>query len=363
MTGRPQDRSTDERTTGDRTHFVDRLPFDWSLPESQELRDLLAQSYFQPGPVIAMAGQAGIHLAAVNWQGPMTLVWHDLITTARRQDKLRDLLDQVEAGPDQAVALRLRELLLPRPVLGASEPLSDQGDWADFTDPDAQERQILDAPSLLDISFLRRGVELAPTVARLLVRLTDGRQYYGTAFRIGDDILLTNHHVLFYGSTAAAQVAAVEAWFGYETDFGGRYLAHRTIVCAPESIAGNRSTDWAVIRTRSPMPSEAPRIELPRHTSIATGDRVYIIQHPSGGPKKVGLHSNVVRHVDGRVVQYWSHTEQGSSGAPVFDQQWNLVALHHRWIRTGPLSGPPEYRNQGIRIERVREELANAGWL
>ncbi|MFJ8888133.1 trypsin-like peptidase domain-containing protein [Streptomyces sp. NPDC102402] len=358
MIGRPKEQSPVEPV-----HFLDRFPFDWGLPESQELRDLLAQCYFRPDPVIMMASQAGIRMDEVNWDRPMSLVWHELISVARRQEKLKELVDRIEAGPDQAVALRVRELTQPRPVLGANNPPRGQGDWADFHDPDARERQILNKPSLLDIAFLRRGLELAPAVTRLLVTFSDGRQQHGTGFRIGDNVLLTNHHVLFDCSTTGAAVTAVEAWFGYETDFDGRHLAHQTVPCGPESIAGNEETDWAVIETTGPMPRETAAIELPRHTSISNGDRVYIIQHPSGGPKKVGLHSNVVRHVDAKVVQYWSHTEQGSSGAPVFDQKWNLVALHHRWVRTGPLSSPPEFRNQGIRIERVQEELASEGWV
>ncbi|WP_406212296.1 effector-associated domain EAD1-containing protein [Streptomyces canus] len=110
----------------ERTHFVDRFPFDWSLRESQELRDLLATSYFRPDPVIQMAAQADIELPSVQWHAPMTTVWHNLITAAHGQNKLRALLDQVEAGPDQAVAFRVRELLSRPVATGAAEPPADQ---------------------------------------------------------------------------------------------------------------------------------------------------------------------------------------------------------------------------------------------
>ncbi|MFJ8888135.1 effector-associated domain EAD1-containing protein [Streptomyces sp. NPDC102402] len=92
-------------------HFVDRDPFDWRLPESQRLKQLLADSYFRLSPVVVMANQAGIDMPSVNWDGALSTVWHDLITKASQQGRLRVLLSQVEAGPDTAVARRLSELL------------------------------------------------------------------------------------------------------------------------------------------------------------------------------------------------------------------------------------------------------------
>jgi V8-like Glu-specific endopeptidase len=72
------------------------------------------------------------------------------------------------------------------------------------------------------------------------------------------------------------------------------------------------------------------------------------------------MHHNVVRFVDDAVLQYWTDTEAGSSGAPVFDEEWNVVALHHRWVERD-VDGTMEFRNQGQRIERVVEELVAAG--
>ena len=89
-------------------------------------------------------------------------------------------------------------------------------------------------------------------------------------------------------------------------------------------------------------------------------DRVYIIQHPQGREKKIGMIHNVVVGVTEDVIQYRTDTEAGSSGSPVFNEQWQLVGLHHRWGSTVK-GGRTEYYNQGRRIERVVAALNTEG--
>ena len=78
--------------------------------------------------------------------------------------------------------------------------------------------------------------------------------------------------------------------------------------------------------------------------------------------KKIGMHHNVVRFADEDIVQYWTDTEPGSSGSPVFNERWELVALHHLSLEARTPEGR-EYRNQGRRIDRVAEGLKSAGLL
>ena len=115
-----------------------------------------------------------------------------------------------------------------------------------------------------------------------------------------------------------------------------------------------------MVRLAAPAPEGVPIISLKGSSPVHVDDRVYIIQHPQGGVKKIGMIHNVVRYVDDDVIRYWTDTESGSSGSPVFDEQWQLVALHHYWVsdKTGTTT---EIRNQGRRIERVAAGLAAAG--
>jgi V8-like Glu-specific endopeptidase len=237
--------------------------------------------------------------------------------------------------------------------------------WQGFHDRGELERQIFSDPTLLDIAFLERGVELALAVARLLGTPPSGN-YYGTVFRIGTDLLLTNHHVLYDrpaggGKSQTIPASAVEAWLRYEIDLNGRQRAHQRISCEAPTITGDQADDWAVIRTAGERPTDVPVLSLTDAENVDVNDRVDIIQHPKGGAKKIGMHHNIVRHVDRKVIQYWTDTEAGSSGAPVFNERWQVVALHHRWLEVRTVANKREYRNQGRRISRIAAGLAAAG--
>jgi len=337
-------------------HYLDRIPLDFSDPAVRELQGVLSDNYFRSADVLTLVQAVGVRPALINWDQPMTLVWDDVLSSLQRQAKLRDLLQYIIDGPDAAVSARLRELTAPQPVTAAPAPAAGDVTMAG-SQPGDYEKIIAAESTLLDISFLQRGLELAPAVVRLLVTL-DGEQFYGTAFRIGADLLLTNHHVLFARSGRSA--TDVDIWFGYERTFGGQTKAHISVSGRPETIEGDPAHDWAVVRIGGQVPAGVPVISLSGASPVQVDDRVYIIQHPNGGVKKIGMIHNVVRYVDDDVVRYWTDTEGGSSGSPVFNEKWQLVALHHYWITDTTGTGT-EIRNQGRRIERVSAALAAAG--
>jgi S1-C subfamily serine protease len=119
---------------------------------------------------------------------------------------------------------------------------------------------------------------------------------------------------------------------------------------------GEAPHDFAVIRAAEPLP-DVPTLSLKPSRAVVPGDRVVIVQHPDGLPKKLALAHNVVQYVDEDVLQYWTDTDAGSSGSPVFDERWELVGLHHRWVES-PVSDGVAFRNQGRNIKRVAERLA-----
>jgi hypothetical protein len=47
----------------------------------------------------------------------------------------------------------------------------------------------------------------------------------------------------------------------------------------------------------------------------------------------------------------------------VFNERWEVVALHHLWTETQLQGGALEIRNEGVRIEQVAKELRARGIL
>ena len=83
------------------------------------------------------------------------------------------------------------------------------------------------------------------------------------------------------------------------------------------------------------------------------------IQHPAGRPKEVALQDNRIVKVFAEVIRYETDTEPGSSGSPVFDNGWEIIALHHSGGDRAPSdpSGNTWLNNEGIRIDAIVKDL------
>jgi hypothetical protein len=113
----------------------------------------------------------------------------------------------------------------------------------------------------------------------------------------------------------------------------------------------------------NPEPGAPPRgwIEIPDEAhDFQLNTPLFIVQHPKGEPLKLALGTKAVLGLYGqdRRVRYDTNTEPGSSGSPVFDQNWNLVALHHSGDPEADL--PPQY-NEGIPIHVILDLLHQRG--
>jgi hypothetical protein len=82
------------------------------------------------------------------------------------------------------------------------------------------------------------------------------------------------------------------------------------------------------------------------------GLRLNIIQHPQGRKKEVVVQQNELTDVHTNIIHYFSDTDYGSSGSPVFNNTWDLMALHHA-------RNNAESANEGIRIDKIVTDLRN----
>jgi V8-like Glu-specific endopeptidase len=119
----------------------------------------------------------------------------------------------------------------------------------------------------------------------------------------------------------------------------------------------NEELDYTILELDDEPGREWGYLAQSRHV-LEKLARVNIIQHPGGLPKQVSLQRNFVHYSDSTIVQYVTATLPGSSGSPVLDDEWRVVALHHAGgLLTDPPSGQLAFRNEGICISRVIDDL------
>jgi V8-like Glu-specific endopeptidase len=201
-------------------------------------------------------------------------------------------------------------------------------------------------------------------VARVV--LADGSS--GSGFLIGNNLLITNNHVL--GTKEVARTAHVE--FNFQKNALGNDEPVDPYELEPDKVFETSlreeqgGDDWSVVQVKGNPAAKwgvLPLTSAPAGTP-KKGEEVIIIQHPGGGQKQIALSHNVIAYADARRLQYMTDTEEGSSGSPVFDIEWKVVALHHKggWL-VEPGIKQKLFRNQGVHINVVIDGLKGKGLL
>ena len=348
--------------------ILDAFPYPWHISEAQQLHTTLSQLHPTVQAALNIAARNQIDTLMIDAQQPVFFVWRQILDAAAiaglTRQLVQDVLDLLNANSPRRPFLE--NLLANQPTRTDGQqrgadgaPLFLRADDG-VTEPEALlyhddlTIQIGRVPSL--ISVLQRLVALAPAVCRLVVD-TKGDGQYGTGFRIGSDLLLTNWHVL-HRKGDGTRATAVTAEFGYEDDGRGGALGPTVIPCDVASIVTSQADDWAIIRATQPLTDVWPIIRLSEAVVPTLDEPAYIIQHPGGDRKRLGFVRNQVSFFDDRVVHYLTDTREGSSGAPVFDGQGQLIALHRAGGRPQEVVGrSPLKKNEGIRISRILSGL------
>jgi len=189
---------------------------------------------------------------------------------------------------------------------------------------------------LMGVAFLTEGLRVCQTVARVWVGVVGGRPAaYGTGFMVSPSLLMTNHHVLEDAATARSSLVE----FGYQRQADGTLAQSFSFALDPDVFFINeRDLDYAVVAVRSTSTgghqlSDFGYNLLSEEEGKAIASQwANIIQHPSGEPKQVSLRENQIVDVLPNYLQYKSDTAPGSSGSPVFNDRWEIVALHHSGV-------------------------------
>jgi V8-like Glu-specific endopeptidase len=176
---------------------------------------------------------------------------------------------------------------------------------------------------------------------------------------LASGLLITNNHVI----ESAEDGSRSRVRFNYQADASGRLAQSEYFACRPEAFFyTNRYLDYTLIAVDGSPGTRYGIVPLGTSQTPILGDRVCIIQHPMGEPKQIALVDNEIEYVDDQIVQYLTDTLPGSSGSPVFNESWELVALHHSggWLPE-PASTSTHFRNEGIMMSAIVADLVAAG--
>jgi V8-like Glu-specific endopeptidase len=208
--------------------------------------------------------------------------------------------------------------------------------------------------NLRPVVFLAMGVRAASPVCQITVF-----DQVGTGFLIAPNIMMTNNHVI----RSLDEGANSSVRFNYELDHSGRLRQPEQFACRPDIVFYTSvPLDFTIIGIEGNPGEKYGFIPLDATHPIRVGSRVNILQHPMGQHKQIACTDNQVMAVGPQVIQYLTDTMPGSSGAPVFNDNWQIVALHHSggWIPE-PNSRSTHFRNEGIRIAAIINDLIEAG--
>jgi V8-like Glu-specific endopeptidase len=236
--------------------------------------------------------------------------------------------------------------------------------------------RIMGKSDLMSVRYLELGLRVARTVGRIKVTGADGRALgYGTGFRVSPRLILTNNHVL--GDAGTAGASQIE--FDFQEGLDGKL---KTSIVVPFDAGAffltDKNLDFSLVALKGDLASVGSlgwNGLSAAEGKIIVGEYVTIIQHPSGQRKQLALRENQVIDVLDDFLHYRTDTSPGSSGSPVYNDQWEIVALHHSGVPRKDSSGRILARdgtpwtsamgddqidwlaNEGVRISKILKYL------
>lgn len=216
-------------------------------------------------------------------------------------------------------------------------------------------QQIIGINNLKQISWIQIGLRAARSVCRILT--PNG---FGTGFLVGDALLMTNNHVIGTAELAAKS----QAEFNYQQDESGGFLPAIRYELDPVNFHTNAALDYSLVRVRRDA-KKVPltnwgTVQLNANADPTPSEHVIVIQHPNGGYKQIVMTANWVIAAKPPVLHYTTDTMPGSSGSPVFNDSWHVVAIHHAGGHLHKDNhGSVRYVNEGVLMSAIREDAGS----
>ena len=276
-----------------------------------------------------------------------------VLRSADEAARLRGIEERWVLSSDQRAtakaAVDLGQLALANPA----EDLQKRSDR--LRDRGLRLEGIVETDDSVWLSFFECGVQAARAVGRVVeARTRQPVRPVGTGSLVTPRLLLTNNHVC--GSPEQASAMRVE--FNYEYDeVGSERPADPWPLAPTDFFATDGELDFTLVAV-APRDGSTPGAVYGHNPLIGQtgkaviGEVLNVIHHPGGDRKRASIRFNRMVAEDDLWVRYESDTREGSSGAPVFNDQWEMIALHH--------GGVPATDAEGFQVTRTGERWTPA---
>ncbi|MBR1030332.1 trypsin-like peptidase domain-containing protein [Bradyrhizobium liaoningense] len=215
--------------------------------------------------------------------------------------------------------------------------------------------RVLGKSDLLSTTFLERGVAAARAVVRISVR-RNGHMVIATGFLVSPRLLMTAAHVI----PTAEDAALAYAEFDYQDGPDGLLLPITRVPCAVDRFFfADARLDVAVVALHEDAGRHFGWLRLGASESKAlVGEYLSTVGHPMGGPKQIALRELPIIDVGDPFFWCTSQTVPGSSGAPLFNDQWELVGMQHASSWSADAGRRAQARTSRTRAAETSRHLA-----
>jgi hypothetical protein len=237
------------------------------------------------------------------------------------------------------------------------------------------KERIIHADDMVTFAFMEAGVKAAPAVLKLKVpgfqngqsrKLANGQpmNFLGTGWLLTASLVMTNHHVINARKDGEANASEADLQLqakGTEAllDFDADEMEAGSTIKVTALEAWEPGLDYAIIRVpdtgRSPLRYARKMLEY-NNEPIP----VNIIQHPGGRGKRYAIRNNLVSSSTANELRYFTDTEAGTSGSPVLNDRWEVVALHRASMSVSGVQFQGKttaYVNIGTHLSLILEDL------
>lgn len=308
--------------------------------QRQQLREAIMSAYRRKATLkIMLSDELDARLNNIAGDGNYTEIVFELIDWADEQGRLEELISAAyrKNKGNEDFHRFIKSLGV---VLADNQQLPTFEQSPDFVWQGPENQLELQSfwqpePELWDLTFLQRGIEQAASVCR--IERSNG-EALGTGFLVKPDILLTNYHVLTENGRIDlnTNLSDIVLHFGYFSSEVTGETVGKTFQLSTnpiEKFSPTNKLDYVLLRVETAIlqSSQVRSVDFNYAQLPTIKSGISILQHPQGKTMQLALSRNGVTVIDERngLIQYVSKTFGGSSGSPCFNEDWQVIALHH----------------------------------